>query len=139
MPITPVVFVLALWEVAIGVGFLANRHQRLVLLMLFLQLPGTMLPLVLLPGEVWHSFPFGLTLEGQYIVKNLVLIGAAFALGSQIRLNEYRADKEYDEWVEDLYDADDDSNYGESTVEHYVLDGDPLPAEDTYWDRPPER
>ncbi len=77
--------VLALWEMAIGTGLIAGKFMRGTLLLLFLQMPGTALPLVILPEVVWTSFPFGLTLEGQYIVKNLVLIGAAIVLGSTVR------------------------------------------------------
>lgn len=81
--------ILAAWEVLIGVGFLTgfftNKFQRLTILLLFLQMPGTALPLFLLPEVCWTSFPFVLTLEGQYIVKNLVIIGSALVLGSTVR------------------------------------------------------
>jgi hypothetical protein len=40
------------------------------------------LPLILLPEACFTVFPFGLTLEGQYIVKNLVIIGAALVIGA---------------------------------------------------------
>jgi len=40
---------------------------------------------VLLPSAVWTQFPFGLTLEGQYIIKNLVIIGSALVIGSTVR------------------------------------------------------
>lgn len=42
------------------------------------------LPLILLPEVCFVNFPFDLTLEGQYIVKNLVLIGAAIVVGSRL-------------------------------------------------------
>lgn len=77
--------VLALWEMAIGLGLIFGIFMRLTLLLLFLQLPGTALPLLVLPDVVWNSFPFGLTLEGQYIIKNLVLIGAGLVLGGTVR------------------------------------------------------
>ena len=77
--------VLAIWEMLIGLGLIWGRFMRLTLLLLFLQLPGTALPLVLLPEVVWTVFPFGLTLEGQYIIKNLVLIGAGLVLGGTVR------------------------------------------------------
>ena len=77
--------VLAAWEVLIGLGLIAGKFMRITLLLLFLQMPGTALPIVLLPEVVWTQFPFGLTLEGQYIVKNLVLIGSALALGATVR------------------------------------------------------
>jgi len=81
--------ILAAWEVLIGIGFLSgfftNKLQRLTILLLFLQIPGTALPLVLLPEVCWTSFPFVLTLEGQYIFKNLVIIGSALVLGATVR------------------------------------------------------
>ena len=81
--------VLAIWEMLIGVGFLmgllTNKFQRLTILLLFLQMPGTALPLVILPEVCWTSFPFGLTLEGQYIFKNLAIIGSALVLGATVR------------------------------------------------------
>jgi hypothetical protein len=76
--------ILALWEMAIGVGLIFGIFMRLTLLLLFLQMPGTVLPMFLLPEVIWTSFPFGLTLEGQYIVENLALIGAALVLGGTV-------------------------------------------------------
>ncbi|MBN2472130.1 MAG: DoxX family membrane protein [Anaerolineae bacterium] len=78
--------VLALWEMSIGLGLIiGGKLMRLTLLLLFLQMPGTALPLVVLPDAVWTHFPYGLTLEGQYIIKNLVLIGAGIVLGGTVR------------------------------------------------------
>ncbi len=76
---------LGVWEIAIGAGFLTGRALRLTILLLFLQMPGTMAPLVLLPEQVFTAFPYGLTLEGQYIVKNLVLVAAALTVGATVR------------------------------------------------------
>jgi uncharacterized membrane protein YkgB len=76
---------LGLWEVAIGLGFLTGRALRVTILLLFLQMPGTLAPLVLLPARVFTVMPVGLTLEGQYIVKNLVLIAAALVIGATVR------------------------------------------------------
>ncbi|CAN5858355.1 DoxX family protein [soil metagenome] len=76
---------LGLWEVTIGIGFLAGRGLRFTILLLFLQMPGTLAPVVLLPGRVFTVFPYGLTLEGQYIVKNMVLIAAALVIGATVR------------------------------------------------------
>lgn len=77
--------VLGWWEVAIGVGLLYRPLNRLALLLLFLQIPGTMLPLVLLPEVCFTQAPIGLTMEGQYIIKNIVLIGAALVVGGSVR------------------------------------------------------
>lgn len=85
--IDPNIFIpiLALWETAIGAGLIWGKYMRVTLLLLFLQMPGTALPLFILPDVVWTHFPYGLTLEGQYIVKNLVLIGAGLVLGATVR------------------------------------------------------
>ena len=77
--------ILAIWEMLIGLGLVFGKFMRLTLLLLFLQMPGTALPLLVLPDVVWTAFPYGLTLEGQYIVKNLALIGAALVLGGTVR------------------------------------------------------
>jgi uncharacterized membrane protein YphA (DoxX/SURF4 family) len=79
------IYVLALWESLIGLGLITGKFMRTTLLLLFLQMPGTALPLLVLPEVVWTHFPFGLTLEGQYIIKNLVLIGAGLVLGGTVR------------------------------------------------------
>jgi uncharacterized membrane protein YkgB len=82
--LTPEIIVpfLGWWEIAIGVCFLIPALTRIGLLLLALQMPGTFLPLILLPEACFTVFPFGLTLEGQYIVKNLVIIGAALVIGA---------------------------------------------------------
>ena len=76
--------ILGVWEAAIGLCLLVPSFIRLGLLLLALQMPGTFLPLVLLPEVCFQSNPFNLTLEGQYIVKNLVLIGAAMVVGARL-------------------------------------------------------
>lgn len=77
--------VLGFWEVAIGVCLLIRPLIRVAIFLLLLQMPGTMLPLVLLPQVCFTQFPFGLTMEGQYIIKNLVLISAAIVIGGTVR------------------------------------------------------
>ena len=77
--------VLAIWEMVIGLGLIFGKFMRITLLLLFLQMPGTALPLVIKPDAVWTIFPYALTLEGHYIVKNLVLIGAGIVLGGTAR------------------------------------------------------
>jgi len=76
--------ILGIWEGLIGLCLLVPAFIRVGLFLLALQMPGTFLPLILLPEICFQSIPFDLTLEGQYIVKNLVLIGAAMAVGSRL-------------------------------------------------------
>jgi uncharacterized membrane protein YkgB len=72
------------WEVAIGVCLLFRPLLRVGGLLLALQLPGTFLPLVVLPEVCFERFPFVLTMEGQYIIKNLLIIGAAIVVGGTV-------------------------------------------------------
>ncbi|UCF40935.1 MAG: DoxX family membrane protein [Gemmatimonadota bacterium] len=84
--------VLAAWESAIGLGLLTGRLLRFTLLLLFLQMLGTMTPLVFFPSETFVAFPFSPTFEGQYIIKNLVLVGAALVIGATVRGGRLRAE-----------------------------------------------
>mgnify|MGYP000458344350 CR=1 FL=1 len=74
---------LGVWETAIGLGFLFPRTTPIALVLMALQMPGTFLPLLMAPDVVFTRFPIGLTLEGQYIVKNLVLIAAGIAVWAE--------------------------------------------------------
>jgi uncharacterized membrane protein YphA (DoxX/SURF4 family) len=77
--------VLAVWESVIGLGLLFGVFMRTVLLLLAVQMIGTLTPLVLFPDEVFNRIPYAPTLEGQYIIKNAVLISAAIVLGASVR------------------------------------------------------
>lgn len=76
---------LAFWESLIGVGLLTGFFLRGTLFLLWLQMLGTMTPLILFPEICFTSFPLVPTLEGQYIIKNLVLISAGIAIGATVR------------------------------------------------------
>ena len=77
--------ILGWWEVVIGLTMCIKPLIRVSIFLLFIQMPGTFLPLILLPEICFNNFPFGLTLEGQYIIKNLIIISAALVVGSTVR------------------------------------------------------
>ena len=77
--------ILGWWEVIIGFTMCIKPLIRVSIFLLFIQMPGTFLPLILLPEVCFNNFPFGLTLEGQYIIKNLIIISAALVVGSTVR------------------------------------------------------
>ena len=79
------IVILAVWECAIGLGLILGRGLRITLLALFVQMIGTLAPLVLFPQEVFTHFPYAPTLAGQYIIKNMVLISAGLVLGATVR------------------------------------------------------
>ena len=85
---------LALLEVVIGIGLLTNRFIRLTLFLLFGQMAGTVTPLFLFPDQIWVRPPFVLTLEGQYIIKNMILISAGLVIGATARGGRLTAEPE---------------------------------------------
>lgn len=77
--------VLAAWGTLIGLGLLTGKFLRLTLLLLAVQMVGTLLPLLLFPAETFVVFPLAPSMEGQYIIKNLVLVSAATVVGATVR------------------------------------------------------
>lgn len=71
---------LAVLECAIGLGFLFNVCLPIVTVLFFLHLGGTFLPLLLLPELTFKFFPFAPTLDGQYILKNVVFAAAGWTV-----------------------------------------------------------
>lgn len=78
------VLFIGLWEMAIGLCLFIRKYNRVGLLLLFLQFPGTFLPLFLNLEDFFTIFPYGLTFMGQYIFKNLVLISVGLVLISSL-------------------------------------------------------
>jgi len=85
---------LATWECLIGLGLIFGVFMRATLLLLAIQMAGTLTPLFLFPHEVFSRIPYAPTLEGQYIIKNAVLISAAIVLGATVRGGGLVAEKE---------------------------------------------
>jgi uncharacterized membrane protein YkgB len=80
------IVLLGVWEILIGVGLLLGVALRLVLLLFFAQMIGTFLTVVIHPGRVFEDGnPLLLTVTGEFIVKNLVLIAAGIVIGSTVR------------------------------------------------------
>jgi uncharacterized membrane protein YphA (DoxX/SURF4 family) len=86
------ILVLAVWESLIGLGLIFGIFMRVTLLLLFLQMLGTISPIFLFPQEVFTAFPYAPTLEGQYIFKNMVLISAGLVIGATVRGGRVVAD-----------------------------------------------
>ena len=79
------ILALAAWECLIGIGLITGISMRATLLLLFLQMLGTITPILFFPQEVFTRIPYAPTLEGQYIIKNMVLISAGLVIGATVR------------------------------------------------------
>lgn len=84
LPASVIINMLALWEVVIGIGFITGKYLKATLLLLFAQMLGTFTPVFLFPNEVFTAIPYAPTLEGQYIIKNIVIVSAGFVIGAKV-------------------------------------------------------
>ena len=85
--VSPKLFVpfLGVWEMLVGLGLLFAVALRLTLLLFWLQMAGTFLVLVLHPEIAFQGGnPFLLTTEGEFIIKNLVLIAGGIVVGGTV-------------------------------------------------------
>lgn len=75
-------YIIGLWEILIAVFFLFKKTTIIAMILLFIQMSGTFLPLIILPEVTFQdSNPLIPTLEGQYIIKNIIIITAALIIG----------------------------------------------------------
>ena len=77
------IVLLGLFEMLIGVAFLIKGFERLAIILLIPHMATTFMPLILLPDATWQRFLIP-TLEGQYIIKNLLIISLALVIGSNL-------------------------------------------------------
>jgi uncharacterized membrane protein YkgB len=72
-----------LFEMVIGILFMIKGMERIVIPLLFIHMITTLGPLFLLPSETWSGFLVP-TLEGQYIIKNIALVGLAIGIAANL-------------------------------------------------------
>lgn len=83
MAFSTFIVLFGIFECVIGIMFLIKGMERIVIPLLLIHMVTTFGPLVLLPSETWQQFLVP-TLEGQYIIKNLVVIAAAIGIAAEI-------------------------------------------------------
>ncbi len=77
MGIQTFLLILGIGECLIGFVWLSPRLTKLAFGLMIVHMFTTFMPILILPNETWQSF-FNLTLTGQYIIKNVVLLSAAW-------------------------------------------------------------
>lgn len=83
MAFSTFIVLFGIFECVIGIMFLIKGMERIVIPLLLIHMVTTFGPLVLFPSETWQQFLVP-TLEGQYIIKNLVVIAAAIGIAAEI-------------------------------------------------------
>jgi len=83
IPFSTFIVLFGLFECLIGIMFLIPHLERAVIPLLFIHMITTFMPLFLLTQETWSGFLVP-TLEGQYIIKNLVIIAAAIGIAAHL-------------------------------------------------------
>lgn len=75
---------LAVIECVIGILFLIPKATRVVIPLLLVHMMIVCAPLLLVPSYVWTGFLVP-TLEGQYIIKNVVIVAVAIGIAAQVK------------------------------------------------------
>lgn len=75
--------ILGICELLIGLGLLIKTLIPYTIVLLLLHMSATTFPLFILPNDCFDCFPYGPTLVGQYIIKNLVLIAGALVISGK--------------------------------------------------------
>lgn len=94
--VPPELFVpfLGFWEILVGFGLILGRFLRLTLLFFLMQMAGTMMVLAVKPDLAFQGLnPLLLTVEGEFVVKNLILISGGLVVGSTIESRRQRRER----------------------------------------------
>lgn len=81
MPAREFLLVLGVWEVIIGLGLIFKIAIRTTIGLLLLQMSGTFLSFILAPEIFFNGNFFLLTTEGEFVIKNIVLVSAGIVIG----------------------------------------------------------
>jgi uncharacterized membrane protein YkgB len=82
LPLHQFVLILGGWEILVGMGLILKRGLRCTLILMWVHLAGTLLAVCLSPGDFFSQrIPFFLTVDGEFVIKNLVLIAAGLVIG----------------------------------------------------------
>ncbi|MBT8206111.1 MAG: doxx family protein [Eudoraea sp.] len=79
------IILLAFWEVSVGLFLIFNLFRKVTLYVAFLHILLTFTPFIFFPDMIFTQAPFGLTLVGQYIIKNLIILGILVVLIKQLK------------------------------------------------------
>ncbi len=82
MPFSSFIVLFGLFEMLIGILFIIPGTERKALILFFIHMSTTILPLFMI-STMWSKI-FVPSLEGQYIIKNLALIACAVTIWASL-------------------------------------------------------
>ncbi|MFL1012650.1 doxx family protein [Flavisericum labens] len=74
------IILLAIWETLVGLLLIMNIYRKKVIILAFVHIILTFVPLFIFTKDAFAIPPFSFTLLGQYIFKNIIIIGALVTL-----------------------------------------------------------
>lgn len=74
------IILLAFWETVIGLFLISNLFRKFTLLLALVHIVFTFTPLLFFPELTFTQVPFGLTILGQYIIKNIIILAVLLFL-----------------------------------------------------------
>ena len=83
MPSEVSIILLAIWETLLGMVLILNIQRSMAIKIAYVHLALTFSPFLLFPELTFANPPFGFTLVGQYIAKNIILVAALITLDKQ--------------------------------------------------------
>lgn len=79
------IILLAIWETMVGVLLISGFFCRVAMPLVVAHMIFTFTPLVVLPHLSFTHLPYALTLVGQYIIKNIVIVSALLVIKSHLK------------------------------------------------------
>ena len=79
---------LGCWEIVMGLSLFHHRLLRLAILLFLIRIPGTFLALYYHYNECFLGSIFLPTVQGQYLLKEITLVGAALVIAGSIKLEK---------------------------------------------------
>lgn len=89
LPSTYSIILLAIWETLIGILLITNLYRKAALRMALVHILFTFSPFLFFPELLFSQAPFGLTLLGQYIIKNVIILGVLLGLLKESQSGKY--------------------------------------------------
>ena len=71
---------LAIIEVGIGIGLMVNFKTKGMVMIALWHMVCTFMPMIVLPQYAYSNSPYSLSLVGQYILKNMIIISALIGI-----------------------------------------------------------